>query len=75
MVFLTGEHLAAARADAGLGAGGEHGRECWQAVGMLPGVSLCRLVAEIRDFQDGQDCGVLADAAKMNLASQNIASG
>jgi hypothetical protein len=37
---------------------------------MLSSVSLCRLIAEIRDFQDGQDCGVLADAAKMNLADQ-----
>jgi hypothetical protein len=42
------------------------------AFGMFPGVSLRRLIAEIRDFQDRQDCGVLTDAAEVNLAGQPL---
>jgi hypothetical protein len=30
------------------------------------------LLTEIRNFQDGQDRGVLADAVKMNLACQPL---
>jgi hypothetical protein len=37
---------------------------------MLPGVSVRRLRTEIRNFQDGHDRGVRADAAKINLACQ-----
>ena len=39
---------------------------------MLPGVSLRSLLTEFRNFQDGQDRGVLPDAAKMNLACQPL---
>lgn len=39
---------------------------------MFLGVSLRRLIAEIRDFQDCQDCGVLTDAAEVDLVGQPL---
>ena len=39
---------------------------------MLAGVCPRRLLAEIRNFQDGQDGGVLAEAAKTNLTCQPL---
>jgi hypothetical protein len=37
---------------------------------MIQDISLCRMMTEIRDFQDGQDSGILTDAAAVNLTSQ-----
>jgi hypothetical protein len=37
---------------------------------MFPGVCLRHFIAKIRDFQNGQDCSVLADTAKMNPSGQ-----
>jgi hypothetical protein len=37
---------------------------------MIQDIPLCRMMTEIRDFQDGQDSGILADAPAVNLTSQ-----
>jgi hypothetical protein len=42
---------------------------------MLKDIPLCRLMTEIRDFQDGQDSGILTDAASVDLISQPLAYG
>lgn len=42
---------------------------------MLKDVPLCRLMTEIRDFQDGQDSGILTDAVSADLISQPLAYG
>jgi hypothetical protein len=42
---------------------------------MLKNVPLCRSMTEIRDFQDGQDSGILTDAVPADLISQPLAYG
>jgi hypothetical protein len=42
---------------------------------MLKDIPLCRLMTEIRDFQDHQDSGILTDAASVDLISQPLAYG
>jgi hypothetical protein len=37
---------------------------------MIQDIPVCRMMTEIRDFQDGQDSGILTDAAAVNLTSQ-----
>ena len=39
---------------------------------MILSISLRRLIAKIRDFQDDQSCGILADTAEIDLASQPL---
>lgn len=50
----------------------EHAFKGRPAAGMIQGVRLRCLMTEIRNFQDSQDCGILADAAVMNLTSQPL---
>ena len=51
------------------GESSQHAVEDRPAVRMIQGVRLRCLMTEIRNFQDSQDGGVLADAAVMNLTS------
>lgn len=50
----------------------EHIFEYRTTVGMLQDVSLRHLVTEIRNFHDGQNRSILADAAVTNLTSQPL---
>jgi hypothetical protein len=54
------------------GEGGEHVFEDRPTIGMIQGVRLRCLMTEIGNFHYSQDCGVLADAALMNLTSQPL---
>jgi hypothetical protein len=43
--------------------------------GMIQDILPRRMMAQIRDFQDGQDSGIRTDAAVVNLTSQPLAHG
>jgi hypothetical protein len=50
----------------------EHVFEDRLTIGMIQGVRPRCLMTETRNFQYSQDCGVLADAAVMNLTGQPL---
>lgn len=65
----------AARADRGSAEDSQQVLEGLTTARVLTDVPLCRLMTEIRDFQDGQDSGILTDAVPADLIGQPLAYG